>query len=71
MPFCDGVSAAFISGDSLSIEVIPERKVGNKSVASRVHTVGQTFDGSILYAKLEETADLERTPWIPRSEFSS
>lgn len=53
MPFCNGVNAAFILGDSLSIEIIPWRKVGNKSVASRVHTVGQTFYGSFIYAKLE------------------
>ena len=43
MPFCDGVSAAFISGDSPSVKFIPRRELGNKSVARRVHTVGQVF----------------------------
>ena len=40
MPFCDGVSAAFISGDWLSGRFIPRRELGNKSVASRVHNSG-------------------------------
>jgi len=54
MPFCRGLSAAFISGDLLPCKFIPRFELGNKSVGCRVHTGGADF---LCERQLRETGE--------------